>query len=98
MFKAKKNITIKELLDEKKTEQSIRQDLVKKKQINDDTTIVVEKKSKFVSFILILIEFIKIILRIAVVIAICILTTIGGTILVNNELREYFINIISNII
>lgn len=98
MFKAKKNITIKELLDEKKTEQSIRQDLVKKKQINDDTTIVVEKKSKFVSFILILIEFIKIILRIAVVIAICILTTIGGTILINNELREYFITIISNII
>ena len=98
MLKNKKNKTIKELLDEKKTEENIRQDLLNKNQINEDTTIVVEKKSKIISFLLFIIEVIKIVLRLAVVVSVCILTTIGGTVLINNELREYFLSVIKYIL
>lgn len=62
-----------------------------RKKLEDENVVVTKKNSK----ILIAIEIIEKILKVIFYIVICILLTVGTTVLVNSELREQLINIIN---
>lgn len=90
MFKRKKTKTIKEMILEKQMEENARSRIAKTQLISEDTKIIVEQKSKIVNFFLIIIEIVKIIMKITLIMIICVLSTIGGTVLLNSVLREFF--------
>ena len=58
-----------------------------RKQLGDENTVITKKNSK----ISIVVEILKVIFYIVI----CILLTVGTTVLVNSELREQLINIIN---
>lgn len=93
MFK-KKRKKIKDIILEKSKEEELRKEFSKTHKIDENTKIVIEQKSKILNFFLILIEIIKIILRILLIVIICILSTIGGTVLLNEAIRDYFFSIV----
>ncbi len=62
-----------------------------RKQLEDENTVITKKNSK----ISIVVEIIEKILKVIFYIVICILLTVGTTVLVNSELREQLINIIN---
>lgn len=62
-----------------------------RKQLEDENIVITKKNSK-ISTIL---EIVGKILKIIFYIVICILLTVGTTVLVNNELRKQLINIIN---
>lgn len=62
-----------------------------RKQLGDENTVITKKNSK----ISIVVEIIEKILKGIFYIVICILLTVGTTVLVNSELREQLINIIN---
>ena len=62
-----------------------------RKQLEDENVVVTKKNSK----ISIVIEIIGKILKVIFYIVICILLTIGTTVLANSELREQLINIVN---
>ena len=62
-----------------------------RKQLWDENTVITKKNSK----ISIVVEIIEKILKVIFYIVICILLTVGTTVLVNSELREQLINIIN---
>ena len=63
----------------------------REKQNNDNNIVITHKNSK----ISILVEIIGKIFKVLFYILICLLLTIGTTVLVNSELREQLINIIN---
>lgn len=95
MFKRKKDKTIIEMFEEKKFQEQARKELYKNKKIDEGSTIIVERKSKIISVLYILLELFRIIFRIVLIIIVCVLATIGGTVIMNSSLREYFIQNIS---
>lgn len=62
-----------------------------RKQLQDENIVITKKNSK----IFMAIEIVGKILKIIFYIVICILLTVGTTVLVNSELREQLINIVS---
>ncbi|MBO5349880.1 MAG: hypothetical protein J6A89_08735 [Clostridia bacterium] len=62
-----------------------------RKKLEDENVVVTKKNSK----ILIAIEIIGKILKVIFYIVICILLTIGTTVLANSELREQLMNIVN---
>ena len=62
-----------------------------RKQLGDEKTVITKKNSE----ISIGVEIIEKILKVIFYIVICILLTVGTTVLVNSELREQLINIIN---
>ena len=64
----------------------------KRKKQNSKNNIFITKKNSKISII---VEIIAKIFRIAFYIVICILLTIGTTVLVNSELREQLINVVN---
>lgn len=62
-----------------------------RKQLEDENTVITKKNSQ----ISIVVEIIEKILKVIFYIVICILLTVGTTVLVNSELREQLINIIN---
>lgn len=62
-----------------------------RKQLEDENVVVTKKNSK----ISIVIEIIGKILKVIFYIVICILLTVGTTVLANSELREQLMNIIN---
>ena len=63
----------------------------RRKQANDNNIVITKKNSK----ISIVFEIIGKILRFVFYIVICLLLTVGTTVLLNNELREQLINVIN---
>lgn len=63
----------------------------KRKQANDNNIVITKKTSK----ISVVFEIIGKILKVAFYIVICILLTVGTTVLLNNELREQLINVVN---
>ena len=90
MFGNKKGKTINDLLKEKILEEQTRKELIKSRQIDDNTTIIIEKKSKILAVLLFIVELLKVGFRILLIIIVCILATIGGTVLFNDSLRDLF--------
>lgn len=64
----------------------------KREKQNGDNNIVITHKTSKISFV---IEIVRTILKILFYIAICLLLTIGTTVLVNGELRAQLINIVN---
>jgi len=95
MLGKKKTKTIKEMLEERQIEEKIRNEISKSHDISDNTKIIVEKKSKIISILLIMIEIIKIFLKVILIIIVCILSTIGGTVLFNSALRDFFLTTVN---
>lgn len=62
-----------------------------RKQLGDENTVITKKNSKISTILEIVGEILKIIFYIVI----CILLTVGTTVLVNSELREQLINIIN---
>lgn len=62
-----------------------------RKQLQDENIVITKKNSK----ISIILEIVGKILKIIFYIVICILLTVGTTVLVNSELREQLINIVN---
>ncbi len=76
---------------EKKKENKIRNEMIKKYNISDDeNTIIINKKRR--SPMLFLWDILTKILKIAFYLAIALLVTIGATVLLNVELRDYIMN------
>jgi len=63
----------------------------RRKQANDNNIVITKKNSK----ISIAFEIIGKILKLAFYIIICLLLTVGTTVLLNNELREQLINVVN---
>ena len=62
-----------------------------RKQLQDENIVITKKNSKISTVI----EIIGKILKVIFYIVICILLTVGTTVLVNSELREQLINIVN---
>lgn len=63
----------------------------RRKQANDNNIVITKKNSK----ISIAFEIIGKILKLVFYIVICLLLTVGTTVLLNNELREQLINVVN---
>lgn len=90
MNKRKKDKTIMEMFEEKKLQEQERKRFFKQGKVNENTTIIIEKKSKVFLVLYTFFEIIKILLRIVLVVIVGVLATIGGTVLMNESFREYF--------
>lgn len=90
MNKRKKDKTIMEMFEEKKLQEQERKRFLKQGKVNENTTIIIEKKSKVFLVLYTFFEIIKILLRIVLVVIVGVLATIGGTVLMNESFREYF--------
>lgn len=79
---------------EKKKENKIRNKMLKKYNISDDeNTIIINKKSN--KPILFIWDILSKIFKVVFYLAIAILVTIGATVLLNTELRDYIINLVN---
>lgn len=87
-----KNTLYKAYLDKKK-ETKIRNKMIEKYNIsNDDNTIIINKNNN--KFFLIVWEIISKILKLIFYAVICVLVTIGATVVLNRELLVYILNFI----
>lgn len=87
-----KNTLYKAYLDKKK-ETKIRNKMIEKYNIsNDDNTIIINKNNN--KFFLIVWEIISKILKFIFYAVICVLVTIGATVVLNRELLDYILNFI----
>lgn len=87
-----KNTLYKAYLDKKK-ETKIRNKMIEKYNISkDDNTIIINKNNN--KFLIFFWEVICKVVKLIFYIAICILVTIGATVVLNKELLDYIINFI----
>lgn len=87
-----KNTLYKAYLDKKK-ETKIKNKMMEKYNIsNDENTIIINKNNN--KFFLFVWEVICKIIKLIFYVAICILVTIGATVVLNKELLDYIINFI----
>lgn len=83
MGRKKKDLTIADKVNIKKHEEEIKENLNL-----EDEKVVIEEKSKFLSFISILSNIFMFLLKAVLILAIAFLSTVGATVLFNSELRE----------
>ena len=87
-----KNTLYKAYLDKKK-ETKIKNKMIEKYNIsNDDNTIIINKNNN--KFFLFILDVISKIIKLIFYAVICILVTIGATVVLNKELLDYIINFI----
>jgi len=87
-----KNTLYKAYLDKKK-ETKIKNKMIEKYNIsNDDNTIIINKNNN--KFFLFILDFISKMIKLIFYAVICILVTIGATVVLNKELLDYIINFI----
>lgn len=76
---------------EKKKENKIRNEMIKKYNISDDeNTIIINKKRR--SPMLFIWDILSKLLKVIFYLGIALLVTIGATVLLNTELRDYIMN------
>ena len=88
-MRKKKDLTIADKVNIKKHEEEIKENLNL-----EDEKVVIEEKSKFLSFISILSNIFMFLLKAVLILAIAFLSTVGATVLFNSELREMLYELI----
>jgi len=90
----KKRITINDRIKENQEKEKIRESL----NVTDDKKIVIEKKSKFIEFLIFIRNTIFKLIKLIFWLIIAILSSIGLTVLLNEPMRGMFIEMINQVI
>lgn len=90
----KKRITINDRIKENQEKEKIRESL----NVTDDKKIVIEKKSKFIEFLIFIRNTIFKLIKLIFWLIIAILSSIGLTVLLNEPMRVMFIEMINQVI